>query len=187
MESPIRELQSRNRPVWLTHPKEHEELMKRRDMAFDVAMKKLIYSRGNIENVMQIGEAFGRGLFADFVQGNNETWTLKKWLEVTVEQIFNRLGNAFTFTEINEDEAHALMTKCRLHEQTNEPHTASLFSYGFIRSLFLSAFPKGELLMGNTMAHGAPMTEFTFKTQASYPDHFERERVKQSFTITKKL
>ena len=58
---------------------------------------------------------------------------------------------------------------------------------GCIRGLFLSAFPNGELLMGSTMALGAPVTEFTFKSNASYKDRFERQRVKNLFTITKKL
>ena len=75
-----------------------------------------------------------------------------------------------------------------LQENTNEPHVASLFTYGFIRGLLLSAFPRGELLMESaTEAESSPIAEFIFKTNALYKDKFERERVKSTFNITKKL
>ena len=112
---------------------------------------------------MQTGEAFGRGLFEDSIKEKPEKWTMEEWLSSTVEHIFNPLGNAFTFSEIADDEVKSLMTRCPLHENTNEPHVASLFTYGFMRGLLLSAFPHGELLMGDIVeTEGRPKTEFIF-------------------------
>jgi hypothetical protein len=47
--------------------------------------------------------------------------------------------------------------------------------------MFLSAFPKGELLMKTSMAHGAPMTELIFKANADVVDKLERQRIKNTF------
>lgn len=186
MEKSVQE-ESKDHAVWDTRPSKFEEISKRRDTAFTVALGKLLDTHGNIEAVMQTGEAFGRGLFAEFLQEKSEEWTMEKWLDVTMENIFDPMGTSFTLAEIENDKARSLMTQCLLHENSEEPHAASLFTYGCIRGLLLSAFPKGELLMGSTMALGAPMTEFTFKTTASYKDRLERQRVKNLFTTTKKL
>ncbi len=165
---------------------ETEYLSKWRDNAFNVALGKLLDTNGNIETVLQTGEAFGRGLFAEFIKEKPKEWTMKEWLDSTVETIFNPMGNLFTFTEIDSDEAKSVLTRCPLREKSNEHNVAGLFTYGFIRGLLLSAFPNGELLMGGTMAKDVPMTEFIFKANASYIDRFERERVK-NFFVTRKL
>ena len=188
MEKPLNEKESDDRTVWIDEEDEAENISKRRDTAFNVAIGKLLDTNGNLETVMQTGEAFGRGLFADYIQEKPNEWTMEEWLDSMMEYIFNPLGNDFTFSKIANDEVKSLLTKCPLQENTNEPHVASLFTYGFIRGLLLSAFPRGELLMGDTTeAEGSRMTEFIFKTNALYMDRFERERVKSSFDITKKL
>lgn len=167
---------------------EAEDIAKRRDIAFSVALGKLLDTNGNLETVMQTGEAFGRGLFTDYIKEKPNEWTMEEWFDATVEHIFNPLGNAFTFSKISTDEVQSLLTRCPLQENTNEPQVASLFTYGFMRGLLLSVFPRGELLMGSTQqVDGSPMTEFIFKTNALYKDRGERERVKASFNITKKL
>lgn len=188
MEKPLNERESDGRTVWIDEADEAENISKRRDTAFNVAMGKLLDTNGSLETVMQTGEAFGRGLFADYIKEKPNEWTMEEWLNSTVEHIFNPLGNAFTFSKIANDEVKSLLTRCPLQENANEPHVASLFTYGFMRGLLLSAFPRGELLMGDTSeAEGSRMTEFIFKTNALYKDRFERERVKSSFDITKKL
>ena len=187
MEKPLKEIKSQDRSVWITQPNEVETLLKRRETAFNVAKGKLVDSNGNIEIAMQTAEAFGRGLFAEYIKEKPEEWTMKDWLESTAKQIFNPMGTGATFTEITDDKARSLMFRCLLHEESNEPHMASLFTYGFMRGMLLSAFPDGELLMGSTMAHGAPMTEFTFKANATNEDRLKREQIKNLFTITKKL
>ena len=188
MEKLLKERESNGSAIWVNEPDEAGEIARRRDTAFNVALGKLLDTNGNLETVMQTGEAFGRGLFEDLVKEKPEKWTMEEWLSSTVEHIFNPLGNAFTFSEIADAEVKSLMTRCPLYENTNEPHVASLFTYGFMRGLLLSAFPQGELLMGDIVeTEGRPRTEFIFKTNALFKDRFERERVKISFDITKKL
>jgi len=187
MGKPFKKIESGDHTVWITQPNEVESLLKRRETAFNVAKGKLADSSGNIETVMQTAEAFGRGLFSDFIKKKSDVWTMKKWVKPAVENVFNPMGTAATFTKITEDEAKSLIFRCRLHEESNEPHMASLFTYGFLRGMLLSAFPDGELLMGSAMAQGAPMIEFTFKANAIDKDRLERERIKKNFTTyTKK-
>ncbi|RLI63623.1 MAG: hypothetical protein DRO67_05455 [Candidatus Asgardarchaeum californiense] len=186
MKTPLKEIKSQDRIVWLTQPKEVADFLEKTKNAFDIAKGKLEDSNGNVEIVMQTAEAFGRGLFAEHVGDKSKEWTMKEWLESVSEQIFNPLGTGVTFTKITDEEADSLMFRSLLHEDKGDPHMASLFTYGFVRGMFLSAFPDGEILMKSTMAQGAPMTKFVFKTDAAIDDRFERERVKTLFTTMKK-
>ena len=187
MEKPALQKISKDFTIGISELHTSEEILKRVDTAFNVALGKLLETHGNAETVMQTGEAFGRGLFAEFINEEPDEWTMKKWLDAVMESIFDPMGTSFTLAEIESDKARSLMTQSSLQENSDETHVASLFTYGFIRGLLLSAFPKGELLMGSTMTLGAPVTEFTFKTTASYTDKFERQRVKDLFTTSKKL
>lgn len=182
MGEPFKRIESKDHIVWITQPNEVEKLLKRRKTAFNVAKGKLADSGGKIETVMQTAEAFGRGLFEDFIKKETDNWTMEEWIKPVVENIFNPMGTAATFTTITKDEAKSLIFRCRLHEDSNEPHMASLFTYGFLRGMFISAFPGGELLMGSTMAQGAPMIEFIFKANATDEDILERERIKNFYT-----
>jgi hypothetical protein len=164
-----------------------EELSKRVDTAFNVALGKLQEPHGSSETVVQIGEAFGRGLFTEFIEEKPDKWTMKNWLDTVMDSIFNPMGTSFTLAEIETNKARSLMTYYSLQEKSDDIHVASLFNYGLIRGLLLSAFPKGELIMGSTMALGDPLTEFIFKASTSYNERFERQRVKNLFTISKKL
>jgi hypothetical protein len=163
-----------------------ELLLKRREIAFNVAKGKLIDSGGKIETVMQTAEAFGRGLFEDFIKKESEYWTMEKWAKPVVENIFNPLGTAVNFTKLTDKELRSLVFKWPLKEESSEADMASLFTYGFLRGMFLSAFPDGEILMENTMTKESPMIEFTFKVRATNDDKFERERVKKIFNIDAK-
>ena len=183
MSEPFRKIESGASTVWITQLNEVETLLKRREIAFNVAKGKLRDSGGKIETVMQTAEAFGRGLFEDFIKKESNDWTMEKWVEPVVENIFNPMGTAATFTKITKDEAKSLIFRCRLHEESNEPHMASLFTYGFMRGLLLSAFPDGELLMGSNMAQGAPMIEFTFKANPTDEDKLERNRIKKNLWL----
>lgn len=183
MEKPLHMIESDVSTLTESEPDGKEGLSKRRDAAFNVALGKLLDSNGNIETVLQTGEAFGRGLFTEIISENSKEWTMKEWLDSTMENIFEPMGNVFKINKIADDEVESFLTRCPLHQDTDEPYVASLFTYAFIRGMLKSAFPNGELLMGDTMAEGAPMTEFVFKTNASYRDRFERERVKNYFTI----
>ena len=100
MEKSVREEESKDHAAWDTRPSKFEEISKRRDTAFTVALGKLLDTHGNIESVMQTGEAFGRGLFAEFIQEKPEEWTMEKWLDVTMKNIFDPMGTSFTLSEI---------------------------------------------------------------------------------------
>lgn len=164
-----------------------EDLENRRDTAFDVALGKLLETNGNLETLMQLGEAFGRGLFNDYIKENTSDWTIERWVDTTVEKIFNPLGNTFDFSKISKSEGKSRLTRCPISEKTNEPQVAILFTYGFMRGMLLSAFPKGELLMDNSCSDEYLLPQFTLKIKALYRDKGERERVKACFNSTKKL
>lgn len=166
MDGPFKKIESGNNIVWVTQPNEINTMLKRREIAFNVAKGKLLDSNGKIETVMQTAEAFGRGLFSDFIKKESDDWTIREWLNPIVENILNPMGTGATFTKITDEEADSLIFRCQLHEETEDPHMASLFTYGYLRGMFLSAFPDGELLMERSMAQGAPMMKFTFKANA---------------------
>jgi len=98
--------------------------------------------------------------------------------------VFKPLGTEFTFTKISQEVATTFMNRDPLKQIHKESTVASLFNYGFMRGLFLSAFPKGELLINGSETADQP--EFIFKTHASAKDRFERERMKREFTTLKK-
>jgi len=182
MDESLKKIESGDRTVWITQPNEIENIIDKRETAFNIAKEKLTNEPDKIETAMQIAEAFGRGLFEEFINNkNSEEWTMEKWVKPIVGNIFNPMGTTATFTKITEDEAKSLIFRCQLHENSKEPHIASLFTYGFLRGMLLSAFPDGEILMGSSMAQGAPMIEFTYKTNATEEDRLERKRIKEVF------
>jgi hypothetical protein len=165
-----------------------EELSHRIDTAFQIALGKLLDSNGNIETVLQTGEAFGRGVFNDYITEKLHEWTIEEWIQSMVNQIFTPLGSEFIVSKMTDVEVTSVLTKNPLQKFTDEPNVISLFTYGFLRGLLKSAFPEGELLMGESQElQDTRMTKFVFKSQAFFTDKFERERVKSSFNITKKL
>lgn len=164
-----------------------EVLLNRREIAFNVAKGKLIDSGGKIETVMQTAEAFGRGLFEDFIKKESEYWTMEKWVKPVVENIFNPMGTAVNFTKLTDKELRSLVFKWPLKEESSEADMASLFTYGFLRGMFLSAFPDGEILMESAMTKESPMIEFTFKIRAIDEDKLERERVKKNLILMLKI
>ena len=186
MQKPLKEIKSENHRVWITQPHELRTIVKRQENAFEIAKGKFLES-GNIELVIQTAEAFGRGLFNEVIKDKPKEWTMKEWLVLATEQILNPLGEGATFTKISDEEVKSLVFRNLLHEESPDSATVSLFTYGFLRGMFLSAFPEGELLMKSTMAAGAPMSEFIFRAQANGLDHGERERIKHEFTTMKKI
>ena len=164
-----------------------EQITKWRDSAFQTALDKLQETHGNAESVMRTGEAFGRGLFAQQLQKRSPEWTIDKWLQATDEEVFKPLGTEFTFTDISHDAAKILMKRDPLRNLFKERSATTLFTYGAMRGLFLSAFPKGELLVGEQKTPDQQTAmELILKTQASATDKFERDRVKQLFTLLEK-
>jgi hypothetical protein len=184
MEQPATEKKSNTDISWEEDLSEEEQIMKWRDSAFHAALEKTQADHGNIETVIRTGEAFGRGLYACRVKEKSVDWTIKGWREKIEEDVFKPLGTEFTFTKISHDVATTFMNRDPLKQIHKESTVASLFNYGFMRGLFLSAFPKGELLINGSETADQP--EFIFKTHASAKDKFERERVKRVFTTLKK-
>lgn len=168
---------------WEEKTSNFEQIMKWRESAFRAAVQKLQETQGDTETVMQTGEAFGRSLFTQQLKKQSEEWTIKKWVELTEEDVFKPLGTEFMFTRISEDGATTFLNRDPLQQFSNEKVAASLFTYGVMRGLFLSAFPSGELLFHDPSTTDAP--EFIFKTHASAKDRFERERVKRVFSSSK--
>ena len=101
----LKKIESGDRTVWITQPDEIENILNRRETAFNIAKEKLASEPGKIETAMQIAEAFGRGLFEDLVKKNSNEWTMEKWVKPIVGNIFNPMGTTATFTKISEDEA----------------------------------------------------------------------------------
>lgn len=169
MTEPFKKFESGKNTVFITRPKEIKELIERKRIALKIAKQKMINSGGKIENAMQIAEAFGRGLYEDFIKIDDlDQWTIKEWIKPLIEHIFNPLGTGATFTRISNEEANTLVFRyMSLKEEQKEPYLSSLFTYHLLRGVFLSAFPQGELIMKSSMALGAPVDEFTFKAYAT--------------------
>ena len=170
---------------WEDTVKEEERLRRWRESAFSVAMEKLKASHGNLETVMRTGEAFGRGLYSRQLKEQISPWTMQHWLERATEDVLKPLGAEFTFTKISDDVATTFLERDPLNRQSKENTVASLFTYGVMRGLFLSAFPSGELLVHEKQT--TEKQEFVFKTHASLHDKFERERVKRTFSSLETL
>lgn len=185
MSEPFKKIESGDNVVWITQPNEIKKILQRRSTALNIAKGKIVDTGGKIETAILTAEAFGRGLFEDYIKKKSKEWTIEQWVEPVVENIFNPMGTAATFTEITEDEAKSFVFRYSIDDKESiNPYLSSLFTYGFLRGVFLSAFPNGELIMKRSMAEGAPMDEFTFKANTINEDKFENERIKKSKFIT---
>jgi len=168
---------------WEEKPSNERQIDKWKDSAFHVAVEKLQEDHGDPETVMRTGEAFGRGLYSQQLKEQSASWTLKKWLELSEEDVFKPLGTEFIFTKISDDAAATFLNRNPLKFKSKENTVEPLFTYGVMRGLFLSAFPNGELLFDENET--ADHKKIIFKTHASAKDRFERERVKRLFTLLK--
>jgi hypothetical protein len=184
MEQPATEKKPNTDISWEEDYPEMEQIAKWKDSAFHAALEKLQEEHGNTETVIRTGEAFGRGLYACRVKEKSPDLTINGWREVIEKDVFKSLGTEFTFTKISQDVATTFMNRDPLKQMHKESTVASLFNYGVMRGLFLSAFPKGELVINGSETADQP--EFIFKIHASAKDRFERERVKRVFTTLKK-
>ena len=187
MEKSLKEGHAQPHIVWNTRPHEMNKMKKRAENAFTVARWKFEESNGNLELVMQTAEAFGRGLFTEFIKEKPKNWTMKHWVESTTKEIFNPLGTKAKFTKITDNKIKSSVMVPTLLQEMKEQEISSLFTYGFMRGILRSAFPEGELLLGSTMTKDAPMTEFIFKIRATGEEKTERERVKTFFATTMKI
>ena len=175
MKEPLKKIESGENIVWLTQPKEIEKLLRRKSTALNIAKGKINDSGGKIETAIQTAEAFGRGLFAELIRKNTNEWTMETWLKPVSDKIFNPMGTAAAFTEITKNKAKSFVFRYPINdEELKEPYLSSLFTYGFLRGVFLSAFPNGAIILNRSMAEGAQMDEFIFKTD------IENEEINES-------
>lgn len=151
--------------------------------AFHAALETLQAEHGTPDTVMRMGEAFGRGLYAQRIKEKSSEWSMKEWIDEIQKDVYTPLGTEFTFTKISHDLATTFMNRNPLMQKSQERTAASLFNFGVMRGLFLSAFPKGELLVNMLKDEHQP--EFIFKTHASAKDKLERERTIRTFTLLK--
>jgi hypothetical protein len=169
---------------WEDVPSEIQPIANWQDSAYHAALEQLQTEHGNADSVMRMGEAFGRGLFTERIKDKSPDWTIKEWIKEIQNDVCGPLGTEFTFTKVSHDVATTFMNRHPL-AQTSQGRTATeLFNFGVMRGLFLSAFPKGELLITEIKSDNQP--EFIFKTHASAKDKLERERVIRAFTFLKK-
>ncbi len=161
---------------------EHESLSDWRRSAFTAAMEKLGERHSDPDSVMRMGEAFGRGLFAQRIKDKSPQWTMKEWLSELEKDVWGPLGTEFTFTKVSPDVATTFLNRNPLANR-EEQSVSALFTFGVMRGLFLSAFPQGELLIGE-LNNNHP--EVIFKTAASAKDKLGREQVIRALTMMKK-
>lgn len=168
---------------WEDDLTDRENLMDWRKSAFQAAMDKLQRDHGTSDTVMQTGEAFGRGVFAQKIKEKSADWTIKEWLSEIEKDVLKPLGSEFTFTKVSHDVAATFMNRDPHKNMLADRSIDSLFNLGVIRGLFLSAFPKGELVLGETTTLQQP--ELLLKIHPSAKDKLERERILEKFTDVK--
>jgi hypothetical protein len=135
------------------------------------------------EIVMGTAEKLGNMVFEEYIKERPEKWTTMEWVEKTSEFIWNHQGTGIVFSEISDEKITSHVFKCPTPERAAEaPHIACPLSWGYGRGIWKKAFPEGEVLMGGTMAHGAPTCEFTWfvKTQKEHAEL--REKMKKYLT-----
>lgn len=172
---------------WEDITPEEKEISSWYDSAFHAALDKLEHDHGNAaDTVMRMGEAFGRGLYTQRLKDKSPKWTIDDWVGELQKDVYKPLGSEFIFTQISPDVATTFKARNPLLQlsQKHAAAAATLFDFGVMRGLFLSAFPKGELLLNKERPVDHP--EFVFKAYASARDKCERERVIRMFTFLKK-
>jgi hypothetical protein len=172
----------KNTPGLWEHHISHEatQLMQWQENAFQAALEKLQKHHGSPDTVMRIGEAFGRGVYAQEMKGKSPDQTIPEWIKEIQKDICTPLGTEFTFTKISHDLATTFVNRNPLAHRPEESIAAELFHFGVMRGLFLSAFPNGELLINVLDDNEKP--EFIFKTFASGKDRLERENILRTLT-----
>src|SRR5512136_1890643 len=127
---------------WEDVPAAKEPLASWQQSAFQAALDQLKTGHGTPDSVMRIGEAFGRGLFAERIKEKSPDWTMKQWFEEIEKDVCGPLGTEFTFTKVSPDVATTFMNRNPLTQASQDQTAASLFHFGVMRGLFRSAFPQ---------------------------------------------
>ncbi|MDI6855828.1 MAG: hypothetical protein QMD21_03465 [Candidatus Thermoplasmatota archaeon] len=140
------------------------------------------------EVVITAAEELGRLVFEKRVGKKIEKYTPMDWARLTSGYIWNLQGTGIVFSEISDEKIVAHIFKCPTPERAGKsPHIACPFSWGYARGVWKSIFSEGEVLMGGTMAHGAPTCQFFFYVKAGRELSEERERVRRYLTKEEEL
>ncbi|MEW6069191.1 MAG: hypothetical protein AB1485_01100 [Candidatus Thermoplasmatota archaeon] len=135
------------------------------------------------ELVISSAEELGRLVFDKRVGKRIEKYTPMEWAKITSTYIWNSQGTGIVFSEISNEKIVSHVFKCPTPERAGKaPHISCPFSWGYARGIWRSAFPDGEVLMGGTMAHGAPTCQFLWYVKTNKKLSEERERVKRYLT-----
>jgi hypothetical protein len=140
------------------------------------------------EIIITAAEELGRLVFEKRVGKRMEKYTTMGWAKITSANIWNLQGTGVVFSEISDDKIICHVFKCPTPERAGKaPHIACPFSWGYARGVWKSAFPEGEVLLGGTMAHGAPTCQFLWYVKAGKELSEEREKVKRYLTKEEEL
>ncbi len=169
-------------PSWESLPDNASGLQSWRDSAFAAAMAKFQASHGNAEAVLQTGEAFGRAIFSNHLADTTDR-DLEQWC-AEVSNLLAPLGDSFALTSARHDVVATFLRRNPLtHHRLDRP-LESLFTYGTLRGLFLSAFPEGELVVAPSSPSGDDSPgSLMFKLHPSSLDRLARERVKDAYSV----
>ncbi len=183
MEEPVTTMK-RPLPEWESTVDASDHLLTWRDSAFAAAMEKFHSCHENIETVLQTGEAFGRAIFHTYLEKTRE-WDLDQWC-TEVTQLLLPLGDAFEITGGQHDMVATFLRRHPLSRLPQEKPLESLFTYGTMRGLFLSAFPHGELVVSPQPLEEEHPSALIFKLHPSSLDRLTRERVKDAYSVMKR-
>ena len=174
-----------NRPptAWEELPRDTDDLLAWRQTAFTAAKDKYHANHNNIETVLQTGEAFGRAVYRTHLQ-KNQDWDLTE-LCSEVSTLLGPLGDSFEITGGQQDMATTFLRRHPLVHNPLDWPLDSLFTYGTLRGLFLSAYPHGELVAEPNLDERHPAS-LVFKLHPSGLDRFTRERVKDAYSFMKR-
>lgn len=180
MKEPITTMK-RPLPSWESLPDNASGLRSWRDSAFHAALEKFHAGHGNAEAILQTGEAFGRAIFSSHLADTTD-WDLEQWC-TEVSELLAPLGDSFALTGGRHDVVATFLRRNPLtHHRLDRP-LESLFTYGTLRGLFLSAFPEGELVVSPSPSGDDSPGSLMFKLHPSSLDRLARERVKEAYSV----
>jgi hypothetical protein len=99
-----------------------EEIAEWQQSAFHAALEKLQTEHGTPDTVMRMGEAFGRGLYAERIKEKPSEWTMKEWIDEIQKDVCAPLGTEFTFTKISPDLATTFVNRNPLMKKLKDDH-----------------------------------------------------------------
>ena len=166
---------------WETTTYNPDTLRTWRNTAFNAAKDKYHHNHDNIETILQTGEAFGRAVYDAHLQRTHD-WDLDD-LCTEINTLFLPLGDSFEITGGHHDMALTFLRRHTLVHNHQDWPLDTLFTYGTLRGLFLSAFPHGELIVQSEMLNDHHPSSLMFKLHPSSLDRLTRERVKEAYSI----